>query len=204
MSDEPGSISLQLLQLRAGDRDAIRTLWERCYTDVVRAARRKLGDASRRVSDEDDVASTAFQNFFAAVEDGRFTRLENRDDLWQVLLMLVSRSVSRQKKHATRLKRGAGEVRGESAFLKTDTRDSNVRGLDMLAARPTVAILSAMTYSCEGLLEKLPSNDLRVIAVMRLEGYTDDEIAASLVCSRSTVQRRLSEIQNAWRDDFIG
>jgi len=204
VSDDPGSISRQLQQLKAGDRDAIRTLWERCYTDVVRAARRKLGNAPRRVSDEDDVASTAFQNFFAAVEEGRFTRLDSRDDLWQVLLMLVSRSVSRQKKQATRAKRGAGKVRGESAFLKTDNRDSTERGLDMLAARPTVAIFSAMTYSCEGLLEKLPSDELRVIAVMRLEGHTDSEIAASLNCSRSTIQRRLSRIQDVWREDFAG
>lgn len=97
------------------------------------------------MADEDDVATTAFQNFFQAVEDGRFTQLENRDDMWQVLLMLVSRAVSRQKKHQRTAKRGGDKLRGESAFEGATEKANVVSGFDLLASRPSVVVSSMMT-----------------------------------------------------------
>jgi hypothetical protein len=52
-------------------------------------ARAKLGGQPRRVADADDVVVSAFASFCRGAELGRFQRLEDRDDLWQVLGMIL-------------------------------------------------------------------------------------------------------------------
>ena len=49
------------------------------------------------------------------------------------------------------------------------------------------------------LFEVLRDEDLRRIAVWKLEGHTVDEIAAELGCARRTVARRLELIRTLWR-----
>ena len=48
------------------------------------------------------------------------------------------------------------------------------------------------------LLECLPDEQLRTIALCKLEGHTNDEIAGKLGCVRLTVQRKLSLIRDIW------
>ena len=71
------------------------------------AARKKLRDAPRRVADEEDVVVNAFHSFCAGAAEGRFPRLDDRDDLWQVLVVLTARKAADQLKHQYRQKRGA-------------------------------------------------------------------------------------------------
>ena len=42
---------------------------------------------------------------------------------------------------------------------------------------------------------------LRAIVLLRMEGYTDDDIAARLGCARRTVQRRLRLIRQLWEQE---
>ena len=44
----------------------------------------------------------------------------------------------------------------------------------------------------------LDDDDLRRVALDRMEGYTNDEIAARLGCARRTVARRLDVIRQTW------
>ena len=46
-----------------------------------------------------------------------------------------------------------------------------------------------------GLLDE----DLRVIAVAKMEDYTNQEIAENLDCSLATIDRRLRLIRSLWR-----
>jgi DNA-directed RNA polymerase specialized sigma24 family protein len=50
------------------------------------------------------------------------------------------------------------------------------------------------------LFEALRDEELRRIAVWKLEGYSLDEIAGQLGCARRTVARRLELIRTLWRD----
>src|SRR5438067_2490766 len=55
-----GSVTLWIGRLRAGDPDAAGPLWERYFQRLVGLARARLRGAPRRVSDEEDVALSAF------------------------------------------------------------------------------------------------------------------------------------------------
>src|SRR5215471_7618917 len=93
MSSE-GSITHWLDLLKAGDRAAARPLWQRYFRLLVARARAALGSAPRRAADEEDVALSAFHSFCRGAEHGRFPRLDHRDDLWHILLMLTARKAA--------------------------------------------------------------------------------------------------------------
>ena len=51
------------------------------------------------------------------------------------------------------------------------------------------------------LLGRLGDDQLRQIALDRMEGYTTEEIADRLGCARRTVARRLDLIRQTWSEE---
>ena len=122
MSDD--SVSVWLDRLKAGDPAAARPLWDRYFDRLVRLARGKLSARGRRTADEEDIALSAFHSFCRAAEAGRFPRLEDRDDLWAVLVTLTERKAYAQADRANAAKRGGGHVRGDSVLRPAAPRPS--------------------------------------------------------------------------------
>ena len=110
------SVSDWISSLKRGSGDAAQKIWQRYYQELVRMTQRRLGHLRRQAADEEDIAQEAFACFFSAVEAGRFPQLEDRDDLWKILLMLVDRRAKDRIRKELAEKRGAGDVRGESAL----------------------------------------------------------------------------------------
>ena len=92
---ERGSVTIWLGRLKAGEQrdEAAAHLWGRYFGQLVARARERLR-ARVRVADGEDVALSAFDSFVRAAEAGRFPRLDDRDDLWQVLLLLTARKAA--------------------------------------------------------------------------------------------------------------
>ncbi|MFP6753890.1 MAG: sigma-70 family RNA polymerase sigma factor [Pirellulaceae bacterium] len=185
-------------QVQAGDDEAAEQIWNDYYRRLMGLARLKLGGSPRRVGDEEDVVVNAFDSFFRAARDDRFDRLQDRSDLWRVLAMLVARKSARQIEHQMRQKRGGGQVRGESIFFAAD--DTGPVGMENMAAEENMAgdYVAEMQESLEQLLGLLPDDQYRVIANMRMEGHSNQEIAESLGCTERTVERRLQRIREIW------
>ena len=76
---------------QTGDAAAAGPLWEAYFARLVAVARGRLRAAPRAAADEEDVALSAFDSFCRGVEGGRFPRLGDRDDLWQVLFVITDR-----------------------------------------------------------------------------------------------------------------
>jgi DNA-directed RNA polymerase specialized sigma24 family protein len=55
-----------------------------------------------------------------------------------------------------------------------------------------------LTEECGRLLDALDSDVLRSVAVWKMEGYSNAEIAAKLGRSESTVERKLNLIRQIW------
>src|SRR5262245_39142835 len=110
--DAQGSVTHWLTQLKMGDAEAAQPLWERYFEKLVRMAHRKLQASSRprTIEDEEDVALSAFHSFCEAVQRGSFPRLDDRDDLWRVLICVTARkAIDQMERHAAQ-KRGGGRV----------------------------------------------------------------------------------------------
>src|SRR5215471_8456034 len=86
-----GSVTTWIEQLCAGDRAGAQRLWERYFPRLVGLARKKLQGLPRRSADEEDVALSAFDSFCRGAERGCFPRLENRDNLWALLVVITAR-----------------------------------------------------------------------------------------------------------------
>src|SRR5437588_6673960 len=113
-----GSVTRWVAALKAGDTAAAQPLWERYHRQLVALARRKL-DASRRLTaDEEDVVQSAFHSFFKGVARGRFPRLNDRDNLWRLLVVITARKALDQRAHEHAGRRG-GALQGEPRMSPT-------------------------------------------------------------------------------------
>jgi DNA-directed RNA polymerase specialized sigma24 family protein len=189
-------VSGWIRQLAQGDESAAAALWNRYFEQLVRLAYTKLRGARRRVADEEDVALSAFHSFCQGVAAGRFPDLKDRDDLWKLLVTITARKAVALMRRAHAQKRQA-EI-GESALLSpADSADqSGIEGV--MSPEPTPDFAVQVGEECERLLALLADQGLRDVALKKLEGCNNLEIADSLGCSPGTVQRRLTRIQEKW------
>jgi len=193
--DEHGSVTVWLHRLKLGDRDeAASRLWEAYFRRLVGLARGHLRSRPRAPADEEDVALSAFDSFVRAAEQGRFPRLDDRDDLWQVLLMVTSRKAADLIQSENRLKRGGGKVVPVSAAVPEGDDPA------VAAPGPDPAEAAAMAEGFDHMLRVLGDDQLRRIAVWKLEGFSNAEIAGQLGKSDATVERKLKLIRELWED----
>ena len=195
------SVTTWVERLKTGDSQACHALWQRYLKRLIGLARHKLGDAPRRMADEEDVAQSAFNGFFRGVEQKRFTRLESREDLWQVLVMLTERKATGLKRRERAAKRGQGHVRGESAFDHPGADEGNPADINQVAGmEPSPEFAVEFGEHLEYSLERLQDEQLREVALAKLEGYTNREIAARLDLSLRGVERKLHLIRRKWEE----
>jgi len=194
------SVTRWLDGLRNDDDDAARTVWQRYFEKLVRLARRKLGALPRREADEEDMALSAMHSLVRGAAAGRFSRLENRDDLWKLLVTITARKVSTQMKRHFAEKRGGGEVRGESVVRRQSDEDAGAGIERILGEEPTPEFAAMMAEQCSELLEQFDNDTLRNVAVWKMEGCTNQEIAEQLGCKRRTVERKLQMIRKLWSE----
>jgi DNA-directed RNA polymerase specialized sigma24 family protein len=188
-----GSVSNWIDRLKAGDRAVTQPLWERYFQRLVSLARAKLQGAPRRAADEEDVALSAFDSFCRAAAQGRFPRLEDRDNLWRLLVVVTSRKASHLARHERRQKRRPPE--GDPASPGGAELEA------VLDAEPTPEFAAQLAEECRRLLDGLGSAELAQVALWKMEGYGNEEIAAKLGCVPRTVERKLQLIRSLWADE---
>jgi RNA polymerase sigma factor (sigma-70 family) len=195
-----GSVTAWIEELKAGDEAALEKLHARYWPYLLKLARRKLGAAPRRVTDEEDVAQQAFWGFYESLRAGRLPRLTNRQQLAAVLGRIIACQALNQIKHELGVqKRGAGRVQGESVFKgPAHSGDAAPRGLEQVEApglSPEEELLLHDFY--EHTLGNLPEH-LRSYAELYLAGLTHQEIADRLGCTERTVDRKLALVLAKW------
>jgi DNA-directed RNA polymerase specialized sigma24 family protein len=182
-----GSVSDWVRRLQSGDRTVAQKLWERYFQQLVRLARAKLGDTPRAAADEEDVALSAFDSFCCGAERGRFPQLSNRHDLWRLLVVITARKAADLAHYEQRQKR-----RGRGNAVEVDLEQ-------LVALEPTPEFAAQPAEECERLLRSLGDAELRRVALSKMEGYTNGEIAERLGCGLRSVERKLRLIRSTWK-----
>ena len=196
MSDD-GSISRCIEALKRGDRDGAELIWARYSRRLAGLARARLRAADRRAADEEDVALAALDSVCRGVERGRFPRLDDRDDLWRLLVVVTIRKAIALADHERRPRRGDGQVR---LLAELDPEEIG----RLIGAEPTPALAAQATEQCRRLLGLLPDESLRRVALRKLEGFTNSELAAELGCVEATIERKLQRIRGLWAREMDG
>lgn len=199
MSETEDSVTIWISQLRAGDSVAAQRLWETYFQRMVDLARRKLEGAVRVVADEEDVALSAFRSFCLRAQDGQFTQLSDRENLWPLLMTITANKSVDLLRKENRKKRGGSGAAGDS---QTRMRANPLS--DLICSEPQPAFTAQLAEELAALLQNLDVSgdpDLRRIALMKMEGYTNPEIAELLGCARRTVERKLQLISSLWTQE---
>jgi DNA-directed RNA polymerase specialized sigma24 family protein len=194
-----GSVTHWVRELKAGNHVAAQKLWESYYRRLVALARSKLKSRPLGVADEEDVALSAFASFCRRAEQGLFPQLLDRDDLWQLLVVLTGRKAADLLQQECRLKRGGGKVQGEAALAGGSDSSDDQMGIDqVLGSEPSPEFAAQVADECRHLLGLLDDAELRSIAILKMEGYTNAEIADKLGYVTVTIERRLRLIRRIW------
>jgi DNA-directed RNA polymerase specialized sigma24 family protein len=199
-SESEGSVTRCVSGLRSGDAAAATLLWERYFALLVQVAKKRLVRAGRTSADadEEDAALSAFLSFCTAAGQGRFPDLSDREELWRLLVVITTRKVGDQVDCRRALKRG-----GHLTRVEGDEANGLMAGLSAALARePNPDVAAMVAEETRLLLERLGNEQLQTIALWRMEGYTTDEIATRLGCTRRTVARKLELIREAWKGEL--
>lgn len=185
-SRDDGSVTQWIALLREGDEEAAARLWERFMHRLRGLVRTRIQGAAY---DEEDVALSAFDVFCRGLADGRYPELAGRDQLWQILATITLRKARDRFKAETSLKRG-GAAPADAAALDLDDVADTTCGPDVEAL---------MADQCRHLLGLLQNERLEQVVLWRLDGYTNEEIAANLGLTRWSVGRMLNCVREIWK-----
>ncbi len=195
------SVTQWIDDLKHGEDDATRKLWDRYFDQLVDLARRRLGGADRRGSDEEDLALSVFYALSSGAAAGRFEKLETREDLWSLLVAITSKkAVSRIRRQAAQ-KRGGGQVRGNSIFGTADeARETGFNNI--IGTEPTPEFIALIDEEHHRLLGMLRDNVQRDIVRDRLAGFSHEEIAKRVGISLRSVERKLRVVRDIWSSEL--
>ena len=174
----------------------------RYFQELLVLARNQLSARIRCREDEEDVLQSMYNSFCIRQRRGDFD-LANRDQLWNLLVHITLRKA---RNAANRHLQGKRDVRRE------ETEPAHGQAADGAASAildqidsdgPTPAEAALLNEALESRFTLLNDPGLRQIALWKLEGYTNSEIAGKLECTLRTVERKLERIRAYWgsRDD---
>ena len=194
------SVTRFLPGVRSGRREAVVAISERLRPRVERVVARQL--RGLRGADPEGVASSVFLYFWKAADRGDFREedfAESRE-LWAYLMRVAKHKVRDHARYAKSQKRDVRITRAEDSVWRR-TAEEGGHGFETVpAAGPTPAERAASAEVLTNFLANLPDDALRDVAVLRMEGYSVEEIARMARVSPRTVKRKLRRLRDHWLD----
>lgn len=192
-------ITEYLQAYKAGDAARLNDILQAYWSQLVAHCEHRLSGRFKAQQDGQDFAIQAFQNLADGIKRGRWPRLENRDDLWQVLLQAANCRIKDFVRNQMAAKRG-----GDRQRLTNGPHSSAPVDLDQFPAR------DEFPQDAEQLVQLLLelSNRLRGkithvrILVDHLNNYSNQDIAIRHEISSRTVQRKLDESLGILREEL--
>src|SRR5262245_56122041 len=195
------SVTRWIRGVEAGAPDAAHRLWDHYFERLVLLVRARMaGGVPQRAADAEDVALSAFATFCRRAAEGQLEPLRDRDNLWALLAKIAVCKAADLARRERRQKRGGGEVRGESVWEGEDSATDAAGIEQVLDSEPTPESVVAVAEECRRLLDLLPDPTLRSVAMWKLEGYSNEEIAERLGVVTRTVERKLNAIRCLWEE----
>jgi RNA polymerase sigma-70 factor (ECF subfamily) len=195
-----GSVTNLIGQLQSDDskirEEAAAAIWNHYCNVLLALANQNLSERLRRRVGPDDVVQHAFKSFFLRQQRGQYD-LADRQDLLH-LLIRITLNKARGAAHRESRKR-RDYRRDETTPVDGDSDVDAWLVAQIETGGPTPDVAAALADEAEERLATLP-DDLRRIALSKLEGHTNAEIAAlpENRCSIRTVERKLRLIREAW------
>lgn len=178
------SVSSWVQQVKNGNREPVRQLLDRYLRSLMTLAAARLRIQPALAGYEEDVALSAMKSLCLGAERGQYPELSDRDDLWRLLCVITIR----KSIDLTRRKRPDQTFGDEdlSAFLSRE---------------PSPEEAAETADRVRHLLDLLDDSELRQIALWKVEGCSNEEIANNLGCVERSVERKLRRIRLLWQNE---
>ena len=186
-----GKITRAINALSTDREVAAELLWDQFFERLCRFAQSRISMRQQRLIDNEAIAASAMFALLDGIENGRFDSINNRNELWRMLMTVAARKASNARRHHDCLKRGGGRVRGDSVFIGA--------GGFNLVTQPRhdtdPADCVEVELVCEELLSRLPDDVYRQIALLKMAGFSNQEISGKLGCTTRTIERKMNVVQ---------
>lgn len=186
LMDSEHSVTSWIAAVRNGDAGAAEQLWARYFRQLMAQARMRMSNVSKVSYDEEDVAISTFHVLCKKLNEGHYAAVADRQELWQLMLRVLIRKICRRVKYQAATKRFPANGQ------------SNTIGFEDIPAASSQEI----SQECYELISSLNDPNLERVALLKFEGYTNDEIAEKLQRTRRTVQRMLNLIRDLWEEQL--
>ena len=187
VSPEASQSITRLIRAAQEDRaSAVGPLLAVYFDRLMQLARSRLRGLPGMANYDEDLALRSFYSVFRRLRDPeRPLQFTGRDDLWRLLATrTISRAIDLIRRHRPE------EAPGEPNLEQLLTRE------------PTPEEAAEVADECRRLLDLLEEPELRQVALWKVEGYTNEEIAARLDCVPRTVERKVSRIRLLWKHEL--
>ncbi|MFN7893089.1 MAG: ECF-type sigma factor [Pirellula sp.] len=186
------SVTNWLRKLEAGHDEAAQRLWNVFFDHLVVLVQHRLRSSPRGIADAEDVALSAFASFCLGVQKQRFPELSDRNGLWSLLVSITLRKLMHMLRDQNRLKRG-GKFRQSPQM--NDSFDGPTEIEQIIANEPTPEMAAQLAEQYEQWIRALDSEELVSIMQWKIEGFTNNEIAAKCGLTARTIERKLNLIR---------
>ena len=182
-----------LQNVRQGDPHAIAELYNRYLDRSIRLAKSRLQVGEDHLIDDEQAAMSALESLIVRVRGGSYSDIKDHLKLWNLLACIINRKLIKYRRSMYGPTRSpeqpfipVNEVAGDS---------SNDYGINVVDQEPSPLSAAIANDTLQQILDNLADPDARTVLLLRLEGYSDSEIADQLNHSRSWVARRTSAIR---------
>jgi RNA polymerase sigma factor (sigma-70 family) len=185
-------------RLRSDDpreRDAAaRLVWEYYFLELLTLAGQHLGWRVRHKVDPEDLLQSVYASVCRRQQRGNFT-FYDRDDFWRLLVTVTLNKARNAAKWWLRDKR---DVRREVALATLEGETGEGAGVLLPAVGPTPDEAVILAEELEQRIRSLEDPLLTQVALKKLEGLTNREIAEELDYTERTIERKLDSIRRKW------
>jgi RNA polymerase sigma-70 factor (ECF subfamily) len=191
----PGSVTNWL---RHHDDEAARQLWERYVHRLLNLAQQDLDRAVQVRIGAEDVVQSAFRSFFRRRADYNLT---DRDELWSLLVTITLNKVRNANRRHRRKKRDVRRTQSEGGVTGLEDAGCvfDLMGDEAPTPEEAVALAEELEQRLRD-LEAAGDPDLPRIAGLKLDGYSNRQIAEALKLTERAIERKLGRIRKCWAE----
>ncbi|MCA8999965.1 MAG: sigma-70 family RNA polymerase sigma factor [Planctomycetaceae bacterium] len=186
-----------LRRIKSADEAALQQFWEMKSDAFLRFAEQVFRGTTHIARDEEGAVQSALLSLWKGLREDRF-EFEDESGLLRIMLTIIRRKVIKQMRHAHRQRRGGGL---DHVPLYGATNDGEPVAIADDDLRPDELVEAKEEHA--RLFLVLGEAELRRIAILKLEGHTDQEIADALGRSRATIARKLRLIRETWVNEGL-
>jgi len=171
-------------------------LCDRYCDQLVAHAGKRISQDHRTIVDEEDVVQSVLDKFCRGAKEGRFENVKNRKELWRLLVKItVNKIIDLHRRHGP--KDGKPQEFAESNLQgECSTQGFSLDNVTLSQFEPH--LMAELREQFDFLLDKLRNEEFHQIAVLKLHGASNGEIAKVVKRSRRSVERKLQIIREKW------